>query len=160
MSSAKGIGGGFPLGAVLAKEAAAKNLTPGTHGTTFGGNPLACAAGNAVLDVILAPGFLADVDRKGKKLWDALVQIAADFPKVFLDARGAGLLLGLKCVLPAGDVQAACTEQGLLCVTAGDNVLRLAPPLVVTDADIDAALGMLRAAATALAAKSNQAAAQ
>ena len=93
MSSAKGIGGGFPLGAVLAKEQFAKALTPGTHGTTYGGNPLACAAGNAVLDIILAPGFLDEVERKGKKLRAELDRIARDFPTVFVDARGMGLLL-------------------------------------------------------------------
>ena len=100
MSSAKGIGGGFPLGAVLAKEKYAKALKPGTHGTTYGGNPLACAAGNAVLDVILAPGFLEDVERKGNKLRGELDKIAREFPTVFVDARGLGLLLGLKCGHP------------------------------------------------------------
>ncbi len=147
LSSAKGIGGGFPLGAVLGKEHVAKYLVPGTHGTTYGGNPLACAAGNAVLDVLLADGFLADVDRRARVLWQGLVQIARDFPSVFEDARGAGLLLGLKCVLPQGDVQAACVAEGLLAITAGDNVLRIAPPLVVTDADLAEGLARLRRAA-------------
>jgi acetylornithine/N-succinyldiaminopimelate aminotransferase len=147
MSSAKGIGGGFPLGAVLAKEHVAKYLVPGTHGTTYGGNPLACAAGNAVLDVMLAPGFMEDVDRKGRFLRAELEKIARDFPTVFEDVRGAGLLLGMKCVLPQGDVQAACIAEGLLAITAGENVLRLAPPLVVTDQDIAEALAMLRRAA-------------
>ncbi len=101
MSSAKGIGGGFPLGAVLAKEQFAKALVPGTHGTTYGGNPLACAAGNAVLDMILAPGFLEEVERKGRKLRGELDKIAREFPTVFVDARGMGLLLGLKCAIPA-----------------------------------------------------------
>ena len=147
MSAAKGIGGGFPLGAVLAKEKYAKALVPGTHGTTYGGNPLACAAGNAVLDIILAPGFLDEVVRKGKKLRAGLEQIARDFSGVFEDVRGQGLLLGMKCVGPQGDAQAACTAEGLMAITAGENVLRLAPPLVVTDADIDQALDMLRRAA-------------
>jgi len=147
MSLAKGIAGGFPLGAVLAKEFVAKNMVPGTHGSTFGGNPLACAAGNAALDVILAPGFLEEVDRKGRKLRAALDKIARDYPAVFSDARGMGLLLGMKCVLPQGEVQAACVAEGLLAITAGDNVLRLAPPLVVTDADLDAAVAMLDRAA-------------
>ena len=147
MSVAKGIAGGFPLGAVLAKEFVAKNMVPGTHGSTFGGNPLACAAGNAALDVILAPGFLEEVDRKGRKLRAALDKIARDYPTVFADARGMGLLLGMKCVLPQGEVQAACVAEGLLAITAGDNVLRLAPPLVVTDADLDAAVAMLDRAA-------------
>ena len=136
MSAAKGIGGGFPLGAVLAKEQFAKALKPGTHGTTFGGNPLACAAGNAVLDVILAPGFLEGVERKGRKLRAELDKLAREFPQVYEDARGMGLLQGLKCVLPQGEVQAACVAEGLMAITAGENVLRLAPPLVVTDADL------------------------
>ena len=147
MSSAKGIGGGFPLGAVLARERYAKALKPGTHGTTFGGNPLACAAGNAVLDVILAPGFLEDIERKARRLRGELDAVARDFPSVFIDARGLGLLLGLKCAVPQGQVQAACVAEGLLAITAGDNVLRLAPPLVVTDSDIEQGVAMLRRAA-------------
>jgi acetylornithine/N-succinyldiaminopimelate aminotransferase len=146
MSVAKGIGGGFPLGAVLAKEQFAKALKPGTHGTTFGGNPLACAAGNAVLDIVLAPGFLDDVVRKGQRLRAELDEIAREYPQVYEDARGMGLLQGLKCVLPQGEVQAACVAEGLMAITAGDNVLRLAPPLVVTDADLDEAVVMLRRA--------------
>jgi acetylornithine/N-succinyldiaminopimelate aminotransferase len=134
---AKGIGGGFPLGAVLAKESVAKYL---------GGNPLACAAGNAVLDVMLAPGFLEEVERKGRKFRAQLDAIAREYPQVYEDARGMGLLLGLKCVLPQNEVQAACVAEGLMAITAGDNVLRLAPPLVVTDADLDEAVDMLRRA--------------
>lgn len=151
MSAAKGIGGGFPLGAVLAKEQFAKALKPGTHATTYGGNPLACAAGNAVLDVILAPGFLEDVQRKGNYLRSELDRIAREFSTVFTEARGLGLLLGLKCAMPQAEVQAACVAEGLLAITAGDNVLRLAPPLVVTDSDIDQAVAMLRRAATTCA---------
>ncbi len=161
MSSAKGIGGGFPLGAVLAKEQFAKALVPGTHGTTYGGNPLACAAGNAVLDVILAPGFLEGVQRKGNKLKTELEKIAREFPTVFVDARGLGLLLGLKAAVPVGQIQAACVAEGLMAITAGENVLRLAPPLVVTGSEIDQAAGMLRAAAAKVAAAvANKAAAQ
>ena len=147
MSLAKGIAGGFPLGAVLAKEFVAVHMKPGTHGSTYGGNPLACAAGNAVLDVILAPGFLDDVARKGARLRAGLDRIARDYPTVFAEARGMGLLQGLKCEVPQGDVQAACLAEGLMAITAGDNVLRLAPPLVVTEADIDAAIDMLDRAA-------------
>jgi len=146
MSVAKGIGGGFPLGGVLAKEQFAQALKPGTHGTTFGGNPLACAAGNAVLDVILAPGFLEEIQRKGTKLRTAMDGLAKEFPQVYEDARGMGLLQGMKCVLPVGEVQAACVAEGLMAITAGENVLRLAPPLVITDADLDEAIGMLRRA--------------
>jgi acetylornithine/N-succinyldiaminopimelate aminotransferase len=160
MSSAKGIGGGFPLGAVLAKEEFAKALKPGTHGTTYGGNPLACAAGNAVLDVMLAPDFMEEVERKGRKLRAELDKIAREFPSVFVDARGLGLLLGLKAAIPVGQIQAACVAEGLMAITAGENVLRLAPPLVVTDSDIDEALVMLRAAATKIAAVVDKAAAQ
>ena len=147
------------IGAVLGKEHVAKHLVPGTHGTTYGGNPLACAAGNAVLDVVLGEGFLADVDRRSRVLWNELVKIAHDFPTVFEDARGAGLLLGLKCVLPQGDVQAACVANGLLAITAGDNVLRIAPPLVVTDADLAEGVAMLRRAAQHCAEAAQKAAA-
>src|SRR6202035_5055394 len=153
-------GGGFPLGAVLAKEQFAKALTPGTHGTTYGGNPLACAAGNAVLDVMLAPGFLDDVERKGRKLRAELDKIAREFPTVFVDARGLGLLLGLKAAIPVGQIQAACVAEGLMAITAGENVLRLAPPLVVTDSDIDQAMVMLRGATAEVAAATEKAAAQ
>src|SRR5215469_16402913 len=146
MSAAKGIGGGFPLGAVLAKEQYAKALKPGTHGTTYGGNPLACAAGNAVLDVVLTPGFLKDVERKGARLRAALDDLVRDYPQLYEAARGMGLLQGMKCVLPQGEVQAACVAEGLMAITAGENVLRLAPPLVVTDADLDEAIAMLRRA--------------
>ncbi len=147
ISAAKGIGGGFPMGAILAREDVARHLTAGSHGTTFGGNPLACAAGNAVLDVILAPGFLDEVDRKARRLWHALEQIVREVPEVVSDARGAGLMLGLKCVVPNGEMQNACMAEGLLSVAAGDNVLRLVPPLVITDADIDEAVAMLGRAA-------------
>ena len=160
MSAAKGIGGGFPLGAVLAKEQFAKALVPGTHGTTYGGNPLACAAGNAVMDVISAPGFIEDVERKGRKLGAELDKIAKEFPSLFENARGMGLLRGIKCVVPVGQVQAACVAEGLMAITAGENTLRLAPPLVVTDSDIDQAMVMLRAAAGKVAATVAKAAAQ
>jgi acetylornithine/N-succinyldiaminopimelate aminotransferase len=141
---AKGIAGGVPMGAILATESVAKHLTAGSHGTTFGGNPLACAAANAVLDVVLAPGFLPDVDRRARKLWQGLEALVAECPDVFEDARGAGLLVGLKCVVPNTEVQAALQAEGLLSVGAGDNVVRLAPPLIVGDAEISEALEMLR----------------
>ena len=144
MSIAKGIAGGFPMGAILAKEAVAKHLVPGTHGTTFGGNPLACAAANAVLDVILAPGFLAEVDRKARTLWSALETVVAEYPTVLAEVRGAGLILGLKGVVPNTELQNAFTAEGLLTVAAGDNVVRLVPPLVLTDADCAAAVEMIR----------------
>ena len=145
MSSAKGIGGGFPLGAVLAKEHVAKHLKPGTHGTTYGGNPLACAAGNAVLDVVLADGFLDQVDRVARKLWFGLEALAHRHPTVIEGLRGAGLLLGIKLVpeVTNGEAQNAAVAEGLLTVAAGMNVLRVAPPLIIGDAEVDAALEML-----------------
>jgi len=158
ISSAKGIGGGFPLGAVLAKEWVGKHLVPGTHGTTYGGNPLACTAGNAVLDVIMAPGFLDDVVRKGDAMTAGVNALIAEFPGIFAESRGRGLMQGIKCVVPAGQVQVAFTGEGLMTVTAGENVVRLVPPLVVTDADIEAALGMMRRAAAGLVAPSKAAA--
>jgi acetylornithine/N-succinyldiaminopimelate aminotransferase len=144
MSAAKGIAGGVPMGAILAKEHIARHLTAGSHGTTFGGGPLACAAANAVLDVLLADGFLEGVDRKARRLWHGLLDIAKAEPEVFSGVRGAGLLLGLVCVAPNTEVQAAFMAEGLLTVTAGDNTVRLAPPLVVTDGDIDEALARIR----------------
>ena len=150
LSAAKGIAGGFPMGAILATEAVAKHLTAGSHGTTFGGNPLACAAANAVLDTMLAPGFLASVRARGQELWDALTKVVAEFPDIFSGLRGAGLMLGLQCAAPCAPVQAALREQGLLVVAAGEEVLRLVPPLVVTPADCAEAVSMIRRAALAL----------
>jgi acetylornithine/N-succinyldiaminopimelate aminotransferase len=145
MSSAKGIGGGFPLGAVFAKEHVAKHLKPGTHGHTYGGNPLACAAGNAVLDVVLAPGFLDRVDRVARHLWRGLEGLARRHPEAIEGVQGAGLLLGLK--LREGVTNAALQEaaaaEGLLTVAAGMNVLRVAPPLIITDAEADEAVALL-----------------
>jgi acetylornithine/N-succinyldiaminopimelate aminotransferase len=147
MSAAKGIAGGFPMGAILASERVARHMTPGTHGSTFGGNPLACAAANAVLDVVLAPGFLEAVDRTGRKLWRDLERLVGEFPAVFSEVRGAGLILGLKCVVPQSEVAAACLAEGLLTVNAGENVLRLVPPLIVRAAECDEAVAMLARAA-------------
>jgi acetylornithine/N-succinyldiaminopimelate aminotransferase len=152
MSSAKGIGGGFPLGAVMAKEAVAKHLKPGTHGTTYGGGPLACAAGNAVLDVVLAPGFLDQVDRVARHLWRGMLALAERHPRVILGVQGAGLLLGLRLVpdVNNGAMQAQCVEEGLLTVAAGMNVLRVAPPLIITETEVDEALAALDRACLAL----------
>ena len=152
MSSAKGIGGGFPLGAILAKEHVAKHLKPGTHGTTYGGGPLACAAGNAVLDVVLAPGFLDQVDRVARHLWRGMLALAERHPRVILGVQGAGLLLGLRLTpeVNNGAMQSECVEQGLLTVAAGMNVLRVAPPLIITEAEVDEALAALDRACLAL----------
>jgi acetylornithine/N-succinyldiaminopimelate aminotransferase len=145
MSAAKGIGGGFPLGAVLAKEAVAKHLKAGTHGTTYGGNPLAAAAGNAVLDVVLAPGFLDGVDRVARSLWRGLTEVAHRHPSVAEGVQGAGLLLGLRLrpEVSNTEMQAAAVAEGLLTVAAGMNVLRLAPPLVIGEAEVAEALDRL-----------------
>ena len=145
MSSAKGIGGGFPLGAILAKERVAQYLKPGTHGSTYGGNPLACAAGNAVLDVILAPGFLDGVDKVARHLWHGLLGLAERHPTVVEGVQGAGLLLGLKLrpEVSNTDMQAAAVAEGLLTVAAGMNVLRVAPPLVITAGEADEAVRLL-----------------
>jgi acetylornithine/N-succinyldiaminopimelate aminotransferase len=151
MSLAKGIGGGFPMAAVVATEAVARNIRPGTHGTTFGGNPLAGAAGNAVLDVMLQPGFLDAVIAKAAVLRRDLEALAGDFPSIIQEVRGQGLLLGLKLTVPNTAMQASCLAEGLLTVAAGDNVLRLAPPLIITEADIAAAVAMLRRAVIAMA---------
>jgi acetylornithine/N-succinyldiaminopimelate aminotransferase len=146
MAVAKGIGGGFPMGACLATREAAKGMTAGTHGSTFGGNPLAMAVGNAVLDVVLAPGFLDEVKRKALLLKQHLAGLLDRHPDVVSELRGDGLLLGLKCRPPVGDVIEALRRRKLLAISAGENVLRLAPPLVVADSDIDEAVSIIDAA--------------
>jgi acetylornithine/N-succinyldiaminopimelate aminotransferase len=151
MAIAKGIGGGFPMGACLATDEAAKGMTAGVHGTTFGGNPLAMAVGNAVLDIVLEPGFLAEVQRKALLFKQGLAAIADEYPQVMKGIRGSGLMLGLKCAMPNAKVNEALRDQQLLAVQAGDNVIRLLPPLTVTDADIQEALQRIGAAAKALA---------
>jgi acetylornithine/N-succinyldiaminopimelate aminotransferase len=153
LSAAKGIAGGFPMGAILARESVAKHLTAGSHGTTFGGNPLAAAAANAVLDVLLAPGFLQGVARRGARLRAGLEILVAGARDVFSGVRGQGLMLGLACALPNKEVQAAGVAEGILTVAAGENTLRLVPPLVVTEADIDEALLRLRRTAARLRAE-------
>ncbi len=147
MSIAKGIAGGFPMAALLATEQVGRALVPGSHGTTFGGSPLACAAGNAVLDVIQAPGFLDEVDATARHLWHGLEALCVKYPAVFTGVRGAGLLVGLQCAVPNTEAQTAAIAEGLLTVAAGDNVLRLAPPLIVRQAECDEALALLDRAA-------------
>jgi acetylornithine/N-succinyldiaminopimelate aminotransferase len=147
VSMAKGIGGGFPLGALVANERVAKRLVPGSHGTTYGGNPLACAAGNAVLDVVLAPGFLTQVEQVGARFRAGLEALVRRHGDVFGAVRGHGLMQGLVCLVPNGEVQTACFNEGLLAVAAGDNVLRLVPPLIVSESEIDEALVRLDGAA-------------
>jgi acetylornithine/N-succinyldiaminopimelate aminotransferase len=150
MAIAKGIGGGFPLGACLATSEAASGMTVGSHGTTFGGNPLAMAVGNAVLDVVLAPGFLDHVQRMGLLLKQRLAALKDRHPGVVAEIRGQGLLVGLRTHVPNTDVVAAARDRKLLTIAAGDNVVRLLPPLIVTEAEIAQAVEMLDAACTAL----------
>ena len=147
LATAKAIGGGFPLGACLATEKVAKAFGPGSHGTTFGGNPLAMAVGNAVLDIMLAPGFLDDVVARGEQLKKGAERLIAAYPKVFSELRGKGLMLGLKCVTPNLEMVDRLRRCGLLTVGAADNVVRLLPPLIITASEIDQALGMLETAA-------------
>ena len=150
MMVAKGIGGGFPLGAVLATENAASGMTAGTHGSTYGGNPLGCAVGAAVLGIVGQDSFLAEVARKGALFAQGLECLCARHPTIFSALRGQGLILGLKCVAPNTDVVKAAYAQNLLTVPAADNVLRLLPALNIEDADIAEALARLDRAATAL----------
>jgi acetylornithine/N-succinyldiaminopimelate aminotransferase len=151
MCIAKAIGGGFPLGACLASEKAAIGMTAGTHGTTYGGNPLAMAVGNAVLDLMLAPDFLPGVAAIAEVPGGRLTDLVARHPKVFAEARGRGLLLGLKCVVPNGDVLATARKQGLLLVPAADNVVRLLPPLNIGKEQVDEAIDALDRTAKELA---------
>lgn len=143
MAIAKGIGGGFPVAAFLATEDAAKVMTPGTHGSTFGGNPLAMAVGNAILDVVLELGFLEAVQQKALRLKQELARLKDEHPDAVDDIRGMGLLTGIRVKPPVADVLKACTAEKLLAVSAGDNVLRLLPPLNVTDAEISEAAARL-----------------
>jgi len=145
MAVAKGIGGGFPLGACLATAEAASGMKAGTHGSTYGGNPLAMAVGNAVLDLMLEPGFLEGVDRIGRLFWGRLTELAARHPKVVAEVRGAGLLLGLRIQpeIVNGTVVDRLRDAGLLTVGAGDNVVRLLPPLIITEAEVDEAIAIL-----------------
>jgi acetylornithine/N-succinyldiaminopimelate aminotransferase len=150
MLVAKGIGGGFPLGAVLATQNAASAMTAGTHGSTYGGNPLACAVGLKVMEIVSDPAFLADVSRKGAQMRQALEGLVAAHPAVFEAVRGEGLMLGLKCRVANTDLVAQARNAGLLTVPAADNVVRLLPALNIPDADITEAIARLERAATAL----------
>jgi acetylornithine/N-succinyldiaminopimelate aminotransferase len=147
LASAKALGGGFPIGAVLATADAAKGMTTGTHGSTFGGNPLAMAAGNAVLDIVLAPGFLDRVRYHAILFRQRLAELKDRHPSVISDVRGEGLLLGLRTVGPNGAMVDALRAERLLSVAAGDNVVRLLPPLVIEESEISAAIERIDAAA-------------
>jgi acetylornithine/N-succinyldiaminopimelate aminotransferase len=151
MMVAKGIGGGFPLGAVLATEDAASGMTAGTHGSTYGGNPLACAVGGAVMDIVADDAFLAEVNRKASSMRQKLEGLVASHPDVFESVCGTGLMLGLKCKAVNMDVVTAGYDHNLLVVPAADNVIRLLPALNIPDTDIAAAIEKLDAAATQVA---------
>ena len=148
MMVAKGIGGGFPIGAVLASEKAAAGMGAGSHGSTYGGNPLGCAVAAKVVEIIAAPEFLAGVNRKGALLRQKLEGLVAAHPSVFEEVRGQGLMLGLKCKVAPADVVKAGYDAHVLTVAAADNTLRLLPPLTITEQEIDEALRRLDTAAS------------
>jgi acetylornithine/N-succinyldiaminopimelate aminotransferase len=150
MSLAKALGGGFPIGACLTTAEAASGMTPGSHGSTFGGNPLAVSAANAVLDVMLKPGFFDRVQKMSLLLKQKLAALVDRYPAVLAEVRGEGLLIGLKAVVPSGNLVDALRDQKLLTVGAGDNVVRFLPPLIVTEAEIDEAVQRLERACVAL----------
>lgn len=143
MALAKGIGGGFPMGAFLASEEAASGMQAGSHGSTYGGNPLAMAVGNAVLDVILDQGFLEHVQEVGDLLKSRLEGVVAANPRVFEEVRGTGLILGLKAVPANSEIIAALRDEGLLTVGAADNVIRILPPLIIGETEVEEAIGAL-----------------
>jgi acetylornithine/N-succinyldiaminopimelate aminotransferase len=145
MAVAKALGNGFPIGACLATEKAAGGMVAGTHGSTFGGNPMAVAAGNATLDVMLEPGFFDGVQRTARLLWGKLEGLVGKYPKLFAELRGSGHLLGVRCQpeLTAGDFVTKLRAEGLICLTAGDNVLRILPPLVVTEREVDEGMAIV-----------------
>jgi acetylornithine/N-succinyldiaminopimelate aminotransferase len=147
MALAKGLGGGFPVGAILATERAAAGMTPGTHGSTFGGNPLAMAVGNAVLDVMLENGFLARVESVADLLHRRLEGVVKAHPSVFSGVRGKGLLTGLKCLVPNTEMVDRLRGAGLLTVGAGENVVRLLPPLVIDEPHVEEAIGIIEGVA-------------
>jgi acetylornithine/N-succinyldiaminopimelate aminotransferase len=146
LAAAKGLGGGFPIGACLATAEAAKGMTAGTHGSTFGGNPLATAVAGAVLDVVLEKGFLDRIARTGLLFKQRLAEMKDRHPAVIAEVRGEGLLLGLRAVVPNLDLVAACREEGLLTAAAGENVVRLLPPLISGEAEVTEAMTRLDAA--------------
>ncbi len=158
LAAAKGIGGGFPLGACLATAEAAEGMTSGAHGSTFGGNPLAMAVGNAVLDVVTAPGFLENVRQTALYTKQRLAALVDLHPGIVNEVRGEGLLIGLHAVIPNADVLAAMRGEGLLGLPAGDNVVRLLPPLNVTREEVDIAIGLLESAFSKLDRKAGGAA--
>ncbi|SDD96271.1 acetylornithine aminotransferase apoenzyme [Cupriavidus sp. YR651] len=150
LATAKGLGAGFPVGACLATEQVGSAMTSGSHGSTFGGNPLAMAVASEVLSIILSPGFLERVQQTSAVLIGQLREIVANHPKLFNEVRGSGLLLGLKCNIPVSEVIRQFTAEKLLCVPAADNVVRLLPPLTVSEAEVAGAVSCIGAASAAL----------
>jgi acetylornithine/N-succinyldiaminopimelate aminotransferase len=136
MALAKALGGGFPVGAVLATSEAAKGMTAGTHGSTFGGNPLAMSAANATLDIMLAPGFFDHVKKIGILFKQRLAEIKDRYPSLIAEVRGDGLLVGLRAIVPAGELVNALRAEKMLTVAAGDNVVRLLPPLIISEQEM------------------------
>ncbi|MGO4713110.1 aspartate aminotransferase family protein [Bradyrhizobium sp. 2TAF24] len=157
MALAKALGGGFPIGACLATADAASGMTPGTHGSTFGGNPLAIAAAGAVLDVMQAPGFFDHVKRMSLLLKQKLASVVDRYPAILSDVRGEGLLVGVKAVIPSGELVAALRGEKLLTVGAGDNVVRFLPPLIATEAEIGEGVARLERACASLDASQRKA---
>ncbi|MCY3877906.1 MAG: aspartate aminotransferase family protein [Rhodobacteraceae bacterium] len=155
MAIAKGIGGGFPLGACLAKAHAAEGISPGTHGSTYGGNPLACRIGREVLDIVAEPEFLADVREKAGRLRQRLEAVVATRPDIFTEIRGSGLMLGLVCKVPGSDVIEAGYRRNLLTVPASGNVVRILPPLTATPDELDEVCLRLDSAAAEIEAGSH-----
>ena len=151
MALAKALGGGFPIGACLATAAASKGMTAGTHGSTFGGNPLAMAAANAVLDVLLEPGFLDRVCQVGLLLKQKLAAIKDHYPTVIAEVRGEGLLLGLRAVQPCGEFVEELRAEKMITAAAGDNVVRLLPPLIVSEEEVAEAVSRIGRACDRLA---------
>jgi acetylornithine/N-succinyldiaminopimelate aminotransferase len=153
MAIAKGIGGGFPLGACLATAEAAKGMTAGTHGSTYGGNPLAMAVGNAAMDIVTAPGFLDQVNKTANYLNQQLGSLVASHPAIFESVRGQGMMLGLKMKVPNGDFIAAARAAGIIVLPAGDNVARLLPPLTLSEEEAREGVALMGKAASALEVK-------
>lgn len=145
LASAKGLGGGFPIGACLSTEKVASVMTAGSHGSTFGGNPLAASVGNAVLDELTRPGFMDQVIERSKALYKGIDNLAKSYPDVIKGYTGAGLMIGIACATSNADVLSGLQQQKMLAVKAGGNSVRLLPPLNVSEAEIDQALSALEA---------------
>lgn len=150
LAAAKGLGAGFPIGATLATEAVGAVMKPGSHGSTFGGNPLAMEVAKEVVGIISAPAFLERVREASARLMERARALVSRYPKVFSEARGSGLLAGLQCLAPLSEVIALAHKENLLCLSAGNNVLRLAPPLIIADAEIDEGFARLARVAAQL----------